>query len=354
MSIAIAIFTFVTFATGMVNQFTTFLALRFGLGLGEGCHFAPANRTIADWFPNKEKGRATSFFATTFMVGPAVVPIFATALAASFGSWRPVFFILGVPGIIGILLLWWFVTSTPEEELAKKGRISKEEYDYIISDLNTTKEATKNMSMVKALKVLFTDKSFVLYCATLFFNLAIIWGELVWISSFLFEQHGFDLKTMGFLASAPSLLGIVAIMVGGILMDKVFHGKVKYILAAGFLPCVPIFYVLATTPKGHITTLIVALLLMGFFTNIPGGALYSFTGMRFPKQMVGTAIGVSNGIGQLGSFCCPLLCGFMVTTTAAGAVSYTKVWLMFAVFALICTIFSLLLNEKPIEVESLE
>lgn len=353
MSIAIAIFTCVTFATGMVHQFSTFICLRFGLGLGEGCHFAPANRTIADWFPNKEKGRATSFFATTFMVGPALVPIFATALAAAFGSWRPVFYILGVPGIIGILLLWWFVESTPEEELRKKGRISQEEYDYILADLNTTKEVTKKMATGKALKILLTDKTFVLYCLLLFFNLAIIWGELVWISSFLFEQHGFSLKAMGFLASAPPLLGIVAILAGGFLMDKVFHGKVKYILAAGFLPCIPIFYVLATCPKGHITTLIVALLLMGFFTNIPGGALYAFPGMRFPKQMVGTAIGVSNGFGQLGSFCCPLICGFLVTTTAAG-VSYTKVWLMFAFFALICTVFSLLLNEKPAEVESLE
>lgn len=353
MSIAIAVFTFVTFATGMVHSFMTFICLRFGLGLGEGCHFAPANRTIADWFPNKEKGRATSLFTTTFQIGPAVVPIFATALVAVFGSWRPVFFVLGVPGVIGIFLLWWFVSSTPEEELRKKGRISKEEYDYIISDLNTTKEETQNMSTLKALKVLLGDRSFIFYSLINFFQLAMIWGELSWISSFLVEQHGFSLTTMGFLASAPSVLGIIALVTGGFLMDKVFHGKIKWICATGFLACVPIFYILATVPKGHTLTLIVALLAMGFFTNIPGGAFYAYAGMRYPKQMVGTAIGVSNGFGQFGSFCCPFVAGFLVTTSVAGAVSFAKVFIMFAVLALLCGILSLCLNETPQEVESL-
>lgn len=354
MSIAIGIFTFVTFATGMVKSFSTFVLLRLGLGLGEGCHFAPANRTIADWFPNNEKGRATSIFSTTFQVGPAVVPILATSLAVYFGSWRPVFYILGIPGLIGIFALWYFVTSTPEEELRKKGRISQEEYDYILSNLNTTKSETTKMATSKALKVLFMDRSFVFYCLMLFFNLAIIWGELVWISSFLYEQHGFDLKAMGLLASAPSLIGIVALLIGGFLMDKVFHGKVKWILAMGFLPSIPIFFLLSSVPKGHTLILIVALLLMGFFSNVQGGAIYAYPGMRFPKQMVGTAIGVSNGFGQLGSFVAPFAAGFMVKTSASGVVSYTNVFLMFATFALIAGVLSLCLNEKTKEVESLE
>ncbi len=353
MSIAIGIFTFVTFATGLVQSFSTFVLLRLGLGLGEGCHFAPANRTIADWFPNNEKGRATSFFTTTFQIGPAVVPIFATALASFFGSWRPVFYVLGVPGLIGIFLLWYFVSNTPEDELKKKGRISQEEYDYILSNLNSTKSETNTMATSKALKVLFKDKSYIAYCLMLFFNLAIIWGELVWISSFLYEQHGFNLKTMGLLASAPCVCGIIALIVGGFLVDKVFHGKVKWILAMGFLPCIPIFFFLSSVPKGHVLALVVALLLMGFFSNIQGGAIYAYPGMRFPKQMVGTAIGVSNGFGQLGSFCAPFAAGFMVKTSASGAVSYTNVFIMFAVFALIAGVLSLCLNEKPKEVESL-
>ncbi|WP_425805698.1 MFS transporter [Desulfitobacterium sp. Sab5] len=354
MSIAIIIFTFVTFATGLVRSFSTFVLLRLGLGIGEGCHFAPASRTIADWFPNNEKGRATSLFTTTFQVGPAVIPILATSLATFFGSWRPVFFVLGIPGLIGIFMLWYYVTNTPEEELRNKGRISKEEYDYILSNLNTTKSETKKMATTKALKVLFTDISFIAYCLILFFNLAVIWGELVWISSFLYEQHGFSLKAMGFMASVPSLIAIVALVLGGWLMDKVFHGKAKWILAIGFLPCVPIFFLLSSVPKGHIFLLTVALLLMGFFSNIQGGALYTYPQMRFPKQMVGTAIGISNGFGQLGSFLAPFAAGFLVKTSASGAVSYNNVFIMFAGMALIAGVLSLFLSEKPKVVESLE
>lgn len=62
MNIAILVFTAITVLTGVVKSFGQFIALRIGLGLGEGHHFAPAVRTINNWFPLQERGRATSFF----------------------------------------------------------------------------------------------------------------------------------------------------------------------------------------------------------------------------------------------------------------------------------------------------
>lgn len=61
MYIAILVFTVITALTGAVKNFTQFLLLRIGLGFGEGHHFAPAIRAINNWFPQNEKGRATSF-----------------------------------------------------------------------------------------------------------------------------------------------------------------------------------------------------------------------------------------------------------------------------------------------------
>src|SRR5213080_2163872 len=49
MYIAITVFTFVTALTGVVRSFGQFIALRIGLGLGEGHHFAPAIRAINNW-----------------------------------------------------------------------------------------------------------------------------------------------------------------------------------------------------------------------------------------------------------------------------------------------------------------
>src|SRR5208337_3850664 len=85
MYFAIIVFTFFTFLTGLVKSLTTFVLVRLGLGFGEGFHFVPSIRAISDWFPPKEKGRATSFFTTSWTVAPAVSAILITAIAAAWG-----------------------------------------------------------------------------------------------------------------------------------------------------------------------------------------------------------------------------------------------------------------------------
>jgi hypothetical protein len=61
-------------------------------------------RVIANWFPLSEKGRSYGYFATTWAVAPAIVPIVITWMAATFfvEAWRPVFFVPTIPGLLGI------------------------------------------------------------------------------------------------------------------------------------------------------------------------------------------------------------------------------------------------------------
>ena len=60
MNIAIWVFTLVTFITGYVRTFWQFIFLRLGLALGEGHHYVPAVRSIANFFPSAERGRANA------------------------------------------------------------------------------------------------------------------------------------------------------------------------------------------------------------------------------------------------------------------------------------------------------
>ncbi len=69
------------------------------------------------------------WFNTSSGFASAVVPLVCTSLAVAFGSWRPVFYVLSIPGIIGILLLWKYISDRPEELFQKK-RVSKAEDDF--------------------------------------------------------------------------------------------------------------------------------------------------------------------------------------------------------------------------------
>lgn len=340
MGIAITVFTLVTFLTGLVRDYTQFILLRLGLGLGEGHHFAPANRTIADWFPKEEKGRATGFFSTTWAVGPAIIPVIITFLAAYFGSWRPVFYVLAVPGLLGVIILWLYVSDFPEQML-KKGKLSQEEYDYIKAGLVADK-GTENKK--GGFAIVARDPSFWVYTLALFCSLAVYWGSTTWISSFLYEQHGFNLKTMGLLVALPYAVAFVAMMVGGWLMDKVFH-RAKPVLLISFFASIPILVMVGQVSKGDVPMLLLMLVLIGFFVNLNWGVIYAYPQIRYPKDIVGSAVGLSNGIGQLGAFISPLVAGYLVVKTPAG-IHYTNVFIFFAVAAALAALASLFLKEN--------
>lgn len=341
MSVAIIVFSAVTFCTGLVRTYFQFVLIRLFLGFGEGHHFAPAHKIIADWFPVKEKGTATAFFSTAWAFGPAIIPIVITSLAAAFGSWRPVFYVLAVPGVLGMFILWYFVCDKPEVML-KKGRMTQEEYDYIKNGLVSSDEsaATKKSGM----SIIVKDRNFWIYSFVLFCNLAIYWGSTTWISSFLYDQHHFSLKTMGALVSLPYVVAIFAMLLGGRLTDKVFKNKTKPVLLISYIVSIPVLFYIGMVPQGNVPQIITMLILLGFFVNLSFGAIYAYPQIRYPKHIVGSAVGLSNGFGQLGAFVAPLVAGFLVVKTSSGY-SYTGAFIWFAVLAVLASVGTLFLKE---------
>jgi sugar phosphate permease len=347
MGIAIWIFTAVTFVTGFVRSYAQFIVLRLGLALGEGHHYVPAVRTIANWFPRQEKGRANAYFTTTWAVAPAVIPILVTWLsAAAFGgAWRPVFFVLAVPGIFGIYLLNKLMADTPKQML-HKGMMSEDEYELITASVG---EETDGKEKSYSSKIFLTDVQYYLFSLSFFILLMIYWGMTTWISTFLVRQHGMDLKTMGFYAAMPYIVAGFAMWLGGQLADKVFKGRMKIVTIIGFLGCIPVLYFIGQVPKGETSLLLVGLALGGFFINFPWGVMQAFISLRYPKEVVGRAMGFTNGFGQFGSFLSPLIAGYLVITRADDMFDFGNVFLFWSILALVAVIFVCFLRETPID-----
>ena len=74
--------------------------------------------------------------------------------------------------------------------------------------------------------------------------------------------------------------------------------------------------------------------------------------LRYPKEALGSALGLANGIGQLGAFLSPLVAGYLVQKTATGA-DYGHVFFMFAGCCVCGAIVSYLLDESKLDVASL-
>ena len=339
MGIAIVVFSCVTFVTGIIQSFTQFILARIFLAVGESHHFSPAQRTIADWFPKSEKGFATSFFATAWSIGPAIIPVIATSLAMALGGWRPVFYVLAIPGVIGIFILVRYVYNSPDDALIK-GKLTQSEYDYIKAGLIDVEKGSEKIGF----SVVARDKYFWIYAGSLFCCQSTYWGCTTWLSSFLLDQHHFSLSQMGALVSLPYVVAIIAMIVGGRLVDKVFKSRVKPVMLISFIASIPILVYTGMAPSDN-RIIVVILILLGFFVNLVWGAIYSYPQVRYPKDCVGSAVGVSNCIGYIGSFLSPLVAGYLVVKTADGY-NYSGAFIMFGVVSVAGAIFTALLNER--------
>src|SRR5262249_36525842 len=61
-ALALAWWSFAAMLHGVASSVTGFAAVRFLLGLGQAGNFPAAVKTVAEWFPKRERALATGFF----------------------------------------------------------------------------------------------------------------------------------------------------------------------------------------------------------------------------------------------------------------------------------------------------
>ncbi len=100
-------------ATGLATTLTGFAGARFLLGLGEAGNFPAATKTIAEWFPRRERSLATGLFNTGTSSGAIIAPLLVPWIANSWG-WQAAFVVLGASGFFWIIL-WLLFYQRPEK-----------------------------------------------------------------------------------------------------------------------------------------------------------------------------------------------------------------------------------------------
>jgi ACS family hexuronate transporter-like MFS transporter len=131
-AIAIAIWSVSAMAHSLARSVTTFAMARFGLGLGEAGNFPSAIKTVAEWFPNRERALATGIFNSGTNIGATFAPLLVPWIALHLG-WQYAFLMTGVFSAIWIVC-WLRIYRRPQEDT----KLSGAELDYILSDASGT------------------------------------------------------------------------------------------------------------------------------------------------------------------------------------------------------------------------
>jgi MFS transporter, ACS family, hexuronate transporter len=283
-----------------------FIVARFGLGLGESGNFPAAIKTVAEWFPKRDRAFATGIFDASTSVGAILAPFIVGAIVSVEGkNWQIPFLITGVLSSLWVYL-WLKTYQKPELH----PRLSKKELNYINID---SEEETKEK--IPWLTLIPRRETWAFALTTL--TDAVWWFYLFWGAKFLGEQFGVDIKNIGLpflvifiMADAGSLIGGYA---SGALIKKGWSiNKARKIT---LLVCAIIILPLTIVPVVASKWLAVSLIALG----AAGHQAWSINGYTlvpdvFPKKATASVIGIGKMIGVAASIVADIALGSVLDT----------------------------------------
>jgi MFS transporter, ACS family, hexuronate transporter len=179
---------------------------RAALGFTESGNFPAANKTIAEWFPKKERAFATGLYNSGANVGAIVAPLSVPYIAETWG-WESAFILTGVVGLLW-LVFWYRNYESPAAKLAS-GQLSQSEFNFIHSDPEeSVAGAAKPVRWLSLLRFRQTWA----FVVGKFLTDPVWWFYLFWLPAFLNEENA--RKVAAFTAANPGFAGEVSTVPG--------------------------------------------------------------------------------------------------------------------------------------------
>jgi ACS family hexuronate transporter-like MFS transporter len=176
---------------------------RAALGFTEAGNFPAANKTMAEWFPKKERAYATGLYNSGANVGAIVAPLCVPYIATAWG-WEWAFILTGAVGLIWIVF-WVKMYASPAAKL-QSGHLRQAEYDYIHSDQDeqVAEKADTAGVRISGAKLL-TFRQTWAFVIGKFLTDPIWWFFLFWLPAFLTGENA--RKVAEYLAAHPEYTG---------------------------------------------------------------------------------------------------------------------------------------------------
>ena len=310
---------------GMAHAFATgvwgFASARFALGLAEAANFPAAIKTIAQWFPKRERAFATGIFNSGANIGSIIAPVAVPYIAANYG-WQWAFIATGALGFIW--LAFWLSMYQPP---AQHARVSAAELAWITSDGVASDENVAKVPWSTLLR----HRETLTICVLKFVTDPAWWFLLFWLPKFLNERHGVALLKLGPPMVIIYLVSDVGSVAGGWFSSwlikrghSVDYARKTAILASA-LCALPIFWASQTDSLW----LSVALVSIAAAAHQACSAnIFTLISDVFPQRAVGSVVGLAGFSGAVAGAIVAKVVGFLLERTGG---NYVPVFAMFSV-----------------------
>lgn len=301
---------------GFAGSLIMFYAFRLLSGFAHSGYPSSCSKTIADNFPLEKRSMLQSFMISTSGIGGLLAFVLGARLVSQ--SWSNAYLVLGIMQAIAAVLLFIFIPK--KEQTAEAAAAPKINYAKII-----------------------LNKNVLILCVSLFLFNFLGYGINSWASKYLQEQFSLSMNDAGLILSVNAIVSTIASMGIGILLTKVLKGKEKTYAASAMIISGILVFLLSRTNNLTVATIC---LVIAFALAVSAFAtLISFPHRILPREVIGSSMGIINGLGTFGGFFAPVILGVAIDKTGG----YGGAFLILAVAGLLCGLVTMFLSNDKIE-----
>jgi ACS family hexuronate transporter-like MFS transporter len=306
-AVAIVFWSIAAMAHALVRTPLGFGLARFGLGLGEAGNFPAAIKTVAEWFPKRERALATGIFNGGSNLGAIIAPAIVPIIALTW-SWQVAFLITGAIGFIWLFFWLWLYNAPEKHKGVTAGELAwiRSDPEEAITPIPWMRIIGKRQTWAFAIGKFLTDP--------------VWWFYLYWLGKFLNEKHGVTLSQIG-----PPLIVIYVVadigsIGGGWLSSRFIKNgwsvnkarKVAMLICA--LAVVPVIFAPMVSGLWTAVALIslAAAAHQGWSANI-----FTTASDMFPRRAVGSVVGFGGMGGAIGGMLIASATGHILQLTGS-------------------------------------
>ncbi|MCW5923819.1 MAG: MFS transporter [Saprospiraceae bacterium] len=318
---------------GFVGNTAGFIAVRGFLGVSEAGNFPAAIKTVAEWFPGKERALATGIFNTGSNIGAVFAPLIVPVIAVMF-SWEMAFILTGAVGFVW-LFFWWAMYRKPETH----PKVNAAELAHINSDEAEIANVQSDEKPFSWFRLLRFRQTWAFVIGKLLTD-PIWWFYLFWLPSFLKNEYGLTKTQLSLPLATVYMLAAIGSVMGGWLSGYFierkgmapFYARRRTLLIFAFFALPVLFsqalgslnlwlaiFIIGIATAGH----------QGFSANI-----FTTVSDMFPKKAVASVTGIGGMAGAIGGILIASLAGLLFDHYKALGSIQTGYYIMFVVCSL--------------------
>ena len=348
-AVSLIAWSFASIGHGLVKSTLGFIFARTALGISEAGNFPAAIKSVAEWFPKKERALATGIFNPGATIGAILAPLLVPFFLGHYG-WRETFIWIGAIGLIWIVL-WWKFYSDPE----KSKSISKEELAYIKSDQDPVEETHDETKEKISLKELFKYRVTWAYVVGKAFTDPIWYFFMFWLPAYFSDVFSMDLSK----PSLPLILiyggTTIGSIGGGYLSSYLINKGWKIHKARSFTMLLFALLVVPVMFSKYVTNMWLITAIIAFATAAHqgwGANLMTTVGDHLPNKYVSSVVGIGGMAGSIAGIIFPLFIGIVLDFFKnAGNISqgYSIIFFICGIAYILAWLIIWLINRKTLQ-----